>query len=163
MAKRPTPSEKPKAFSPDFNYLLAVVFSWLVPGAGHWIIGRPIRGLAMFFLLVGSFWWGEWISSGYAVTRVEHPIFFYAQVGNGLSALLADKIQFGDLPPRVPPQHRQEIDRQIPPQITMGILITSVSGLLNVLLVLFIMDPRSWEAAQAAAMAAGARAGGGST
>jgi uncharacterized protein DUF6677 len=153
------PPEKPKPFSPDFNYLLAVAFAWLVPGSGHWIIGRPVRGLAMFFILAGSFWWGEWISSGYAVTRVEHPIFFYAQVGNGLSALLADKIQFGDLPPRVPPQHRTEIDHQIPPQLTMGILITSVSGLLNILLVLSIMDPRSWEAARAT-LTAGAPVGG---
>ncbi len=154
------PERAARQFSPNLDYILAVGLSWLVPGSGHWIMGRPVRGLILGAVLLGSFWWGEWISKGYAVTRTEHPIFFYGQIGNGLSAMLANGWESGDLRPRVPPHQRRAIDREIPPQLTTGILLTCVSGLLNMLLVLHIMDPRSWEAARAR-KAAEAAAGGG--
>jgi hypothetical protein len=126
----------------------AAFLGWLVPGLGHAVLGYPVRGCVLGVLLLGTFWYGEIISSGYAVTRQEHGIFFYGQIGGGLSALVADRLQWGDLPiaPSLNPGSHA-IDRKIPTLLTTGILLTSVSGLLNFLLVLRILDPRSWEPA----------------
>jgi len=129
-----------REFRPEGNYYLAVFMSWLVPGAGHWLMGHRVRGCILGFLLIGTFWWGEAMAGGYAVKRNEHPYFFIGQIGNGLSALVANKIEFKKLFPI----SSSSIDRTIPPGLTTGILLTSVSGLLNILLVLYVMDPRSW-------------------
>ena len=132
------------AFKPGTDYLLAVVLSWLIPGAGHWLLGHRVRAVVLSVLLLGTFWWGEVMAKGYAVKRDEHPYFFIGQVGNGFSALLADRIELVKLPSRNPRQ--SEIDRDIPQDLAMGIFLTSISGLLNVLLILHVMDPRSWTA-----------------
>ena len=100
--------------------------------------------MVLSVLLLGTFWWGEVMAKGYAVKRDEHPYFFIGQVGNGFSALLADRIELAKLDPRNPRQG--EIDRTIPEGLAMGIFLTSISGLLNVLLILHVMDPRSWTA-----------------
>ena len=135
------------AFKPGTDYLLAVVLSWLIPGAGHWLLGHRVRAVVLSVLLLGTFWWGEVMAKGYAVKRDEHPYFFIGQVGNGLSAFIADRIELDkNLQPHNPFQRETKIDRTIPPDLAMGIFLTSISGLLNVLLILHVMDPRSWTA-----------------
>jgi len=92
--------------------------------------------------LLALFWVGESLLAGdMAVSREVHPYFFVGQAGNGLSAFLADHFwgTAHDLGPRAP------IDRNLPPHLNLGILCTIVSGLLNVLLVLHCLDPRSYE------------------
>ena len=148
MAKdqRTPTAPAPRPFQPTGDYILAVVLAWLIPGAGHWILGWRARAVAFAVLLLGTFWWGEVGAKGYAVTKKEHDIFFLAQIGNGMSTIFANGLQWGDVP-AVPPD--REIDSAIPHFLTMGILLTSVSGLLNMLLVLHVMDPRTWEAREA--------------
>jgi len=63
-------------------------------------------------------------------------------VGNGFSAVLANSL-WGNKP-RGEPGDLKELDRGLPPYLNLGILFTSISGLLNYLLVLHILDPRSW-------------------
>ena len=144
MAPRPEKAESPQPppFRPGTDYFLAVVLSWLIPGAGHWLLGHRVRAVILSGLLLGTFWWGEVMAMGFAVKRDEHPYFFIGQIGNGFSALLADRLVLAELPPRNPQQ--REIDRRIPPGLAMGIFLTSISGLLNILLILHVMDPRSW-------------------
>jgi hypothetical protein len=129
--------------------LFAAILGWLVPGLGHWVLGYRKQAVILAVLLLGSFWGGEFVSSGYAVTRREHPIFFYGQVGNGASAIIANGLQWGDLPAPLVIQRQSTpfarptgIDRKIPPLLTTGILFTSVSGLLNMLVVLQLLAPR---------------------
>ena len=87
-------SPQDREFLPSRGYLLAVLMSWLVPGMGHWIMGFRVRGILLAVILLGTFWWGEVVAGGYAVIREEHDIFFYGQVGNGLSALVANRLQW---------------------------------------------------------------------
>ena len=137
------------AFRPGLEYLAAVILSWLVPGAGHWILGQRVRAVLLAVLLLGTFWWGETMASGWAVTRKEHEIFFLGQIGNGLSAILANFYENKeDVKPNVGgnrPVGERAIDRKIPSHLSIGILLTCISGLLNLLLVLHTMDPRSWQ------------------
>ncbi len=122
--------------------LIAVVLSWLVPGFGHWILGQRLRAVILGGLLLGFFWWGEVLAQGYAVTRKEHSFLFWFQAGNGLSTFLANSLQWGDLPPVS--GSSGVIDRAVPIGLYTGILFTTLSGVMNVLLVVHIMDPRSW-------------------
>ena len=139
------PEETTRPFRVDADYILAVVLSWLVPGAGHWMLGRRGWGAFLGALLLGTFWWGEVSAGGYAVYRKEHPIWFFAQVGNGASALVANGLQWAEIPPPPAMWGGKMIDRNIPTGLQMGILLSSVSGVLNVLLILEVMDPRTWE------------------
>jgi hypothetical protein len=118
------------------------VLGWLIPGLGYWFLGFPVRALCLGGSLLALFWVGESLLAGdMAVSREVHPYFFVGQAGNGLSAFLADHFwgTAHDLGPRAP------IDRNLPPHLNLGILCTIVSGLLNVLLVLHCLDPRSYE------------------
>jgi hypothetical protein len=128
--------------APDPGSLFAAILGWLVPGLGHWVLGYRKQAVILGALLLGSFWWGEYVSSGYAVTRLEHPIFYYGQIGNGASAIIANSLQWGDVAPPLATQRHPGIDRKIPALLTTGILFTSVSGLLNMLLVLQLLAPR---------------------
>jgi hypothetical protein len=145
-------------FVPGPRYFLAVLLSWALPGAGHWMLGHRARGALLALLVLGTFWWGEAIAAGFAVTRVEHPVFFIAQAGVGVSALAADWTAGWD--PKAPPitdAHSTTIDRRITFDLAMGILLTSVSGILNLLLILHVMDPRSWQTGPDRAVPGGPR------
>ncbi|MBI4601665.1 MAG: hypothetical protein HY721_06865 [Planctomycetes bacterium] len=140
------------------EYFFTVLSSWLLPGAGHWLLGYRVRGALLAASLLGLFWVGEALaipaaeggsrSKPIAVGRKVNPVFFACQVGNGFSTLLAEAL-WGKPGPNV----LDPIDRSLPRYLNLGILFTSVSGLINLLLVLHVMDPRTWvQAARDAAL-----------
>lgn len=57
MASRVQVPAKAKASSPGFTYA-ALILGWLVPGAGHLLTGRWIRGLLLFVSIAAMFWLG---------------------------------------------------------------------------------------------------------
>lgn len=146
---RRAPHESPPRFRLTPHYLFTVVISWLLPGAGHWILGFRVRGVLIGATLLGTFWFGEAIlAENMAVTRKVHPIFFGLQAGNGFSALLADTL-WGAATRPARPDVIDEIARDLPARLNLGILLCSVSGLLNVLVILHVMDPRTWQGGDA--------------
>jgi hypothetical protein len=152
MANQEPKTAVPPKFRLSNEYLFTVVSSWLVPGSGHWALGYRVRGVVMGFSILGLFWMGEVLaippsdpvqpSPPLAVTRKVNPVFFACQVGNGFSALVANTL-WGDKT-RGRPGDTHELDRGLPPYLNLGILFTSISGLLNYLLVLHVLDPKSW-------------------
>ena len=158
-------------FTLSGEYLLTVFSAWLIPGAGHFLLGYRVRGLILGVLLLGLFWVGQALAvplktpapQGYptalgnpalqgpqrhpiAVSREVNPVFFACQLGNGFSTLLANN-RWGT--PLYPNMNRPIIDRELPRTLNLAILFTSVSGLLNYLLILHILDPRTWTRAKA--------------
>jgi hypothetical protein len=139
----------------SLEYLFTVVSAWLVPGAAHWLLGYRVRGVVLGISILGLFWLGESLAIAgpiedktgkpipakpIAVSREIHPIFFACQVGNGFSTLLAQSLWGA-------PRYKDEtyrLDPTLPRHLNLAILLTSVSGLLNYLLVLHALDPRSW-------------------
>ncbi len=129
------------------DYVFTAISAWLLPGAGHWLLGYRLRGTLLAASILGLFWVGQALAvpadgvwKPMAVTRKVSPVFFACQVGNGFSTLLADSLwgkpsKGNDLWP---------LDRSLPRHLNLGILFTSVSGLLNYLIILHILDPRSW-------------------
>jgi hypothetical protein len=136
--------------SPD--YIFTGVSAWLVPGAGHWLLGYRVRGAVLLVSVVGLFWVGQALAqptdvpwNPLAVSRKVSPVFFACQVGNGFCALLSDSM-WGK--PRYEESNTRVLNDNLPRHLNLAILLTSVSGLLNFLIVLHIFDPRTW--AQAA-------------
>jgi hypothetical protein len=136
------PQPAPPPFTLGADYLFAVVASWLMPGGGHFLLGQRPRALLLAAPILGLFWLGQGLSDWRAVNRDVHPIFFCGQVGNGGSALLANHY----LGKRRPNPHAlvDGVDDTLAPGHNTGILFTTVSGLLNMLLVLHVADPQTW-------------------
>ena len=128
--------------NPLYDRLLAGVLSWLVPGAGYFLLGYHWRAVILGTLLLGLFWTGECLIGGFmAVTYEVHPVFFCLQAGNGLSTFVANGL-WGD--PLVGVNNLQQIQTNLPPYKNLGLLFCVVSGMLNVLLVLHVLDVRTW-------------------
>ena len=103
----------------------AAVLAWVVPGAGHFVLGRRQKGFLFLVLIVSTFVAG-WIIGDCANVYFERGRWhMLAQSGAGLPAFL---IGLGrDAPePKATVMHDFEI----------GTLYTMVAGLLNVLVVM---------------------------
>lgn len=88
---------------------LALIASWLIPGAGHLILGKIGRGLLFFITIVGAFALGLALSGRlFWPVASENPGFPYfdlitilwsfAQVGAGLCYIVSYLFGFGTNP-----------------------------------------------------------------
>ena len=143
--KQPLPPAPP--FRPTGRHLAAALLGWLVPGLGHGMLGFRLSGTILFVGLVGLFWCGESVlGKNLPVSRKASPIFFSLQMGNGLSTMVANAA-FGE------PRRDSGVmtpDREIPRHFQLGILFCTISGLINFLAVVHVLDPRTWAAAERA-------------
>ena len=100
--------------------ILGLVAGWLVPGLGHWTIGRRGKALLYFTTITATFVTGVILAQGRNMSYDREWIYFLAYMFNGLETLLAYKI-FGSL----------ELDKSIR-FLQLGFLYTAVACLLNV-------------------------------
>lgn len=88
---------------------LAVIAAWLIPGAGHLVLGRYGRALMFFVLIVGSFALGIALEGRLYWPMVsETPSMFhfdlisilwsFAQIGAGLCYLISYALGWGSNP-----------------------------------------------------------------
>jgi hypothetical protein len=63
-----------------FLWLVAVV-AWLVPGAGHLLLGRPRRAVAFFVIVLGTLSVGV-VLDGELYHSFEHPIAMLASLAS---------------------------------------------------------------------------------
>lgn len=68
-------------------WLVAGVLAWLIPGAGHLLLGRRLRGLVIFVTLTATFWTGMAIGGVMTVDRPYQKWWFAAQMLNGVNGL----------------------------------------------------------------------------
>lgn len=103
--KSPPPAADLKPY-PMATRVIAVVLAWLVPGAGHLVLGRIGRGLLLLVLLVGSFYFGLFLHGKLYVPVAADPpspihfdlisiLWSFAQVGAGLCYVVAHAIGLG--------------------------------------------------------------------
>ena len=127
---------------PTVLYVSAGLAGWLIPGAGHWMLGFRVRALVIGATVLGLFWFGEAVVADHmAVSKEVHPFFYPCQMGNGLSTIVAQRF-WGE--PRYA-MGNERPDHKLPRGYHVGILFTTVSGLLNILAVLHVLDPRTWQ------------------
>lgn len=89
--------------------VLAVGVAWLVPGAGHLVLGKLGRAALFFVIITGSFALGLALRGRLFWPAVAEPpsflyydlitvLWFFAQVGSGLCYVASYVLGFGTVP-----------------------------------------------------------------
>ena len=107
FADRRIPLDDPRPF-PLARRALAVIVSWLVPGAGHLVLGKYGRALLFFVTIVGAFVLGAMLNGHlYWPTPDKDSFFkfdlitvlwFFAEIGSGLCYLVSYAMGIGTAP-----------------------------------------------------------------
>lgn len=88
---------KTAAHSSTFGYV-ALVAGWLVPGAGHFLVKRPVRGLLLFLAITSMFVLGV-AMQGKLYTpnagEILNILGFVGDLGAGLLYIVAHALGFG--------------------------------------------------------------------
>ncbi|NOT32035.1 MAG: hypothetical protein HOP15_16435 [Planctomycetes bacterium] len=124
------------------NPALLLACAWLVPGLGHWLQGRRLRGTLVFVLLAGLFVVGTGLAAGTNLSRERHFYYWSGQFLLGAPSVL---FEFFAGHPRVTGELRW---------VDVGLLYACMAGLLNVLAMLDVCgvaEKRWFEAAPSAA------------
>ena len=70
------------------NWLIAAFLAWLLPGAGHFYIGRPVRGAILFITIGLMFWGGMAMGGAMTVDKPYEPWWYYAQMCTGIHGIV---------------------------------------------------------------------------
>ena len=119
----PEPPPATAAIS-DTRTFASFVAAWLVPGLGHWIIGRRGKAILYFVTITSCFVAGVILAHGRNLDFERDKIYFWAYGWNGLETLLAWFFA-RDL----------RLDHVVP-NLAVGYLYTSVACLLNVVVMM---------------------------
>ncbi len=68
---------------------VVLVVAYLIPGAGHFFLRRPVRGLIIFIVIGATFWSGMAIGGVMTVDKRVERWWFCAQVLSGVHGLAA--------------------------------------------------------------------------
>lgn len=69
------------------NWLIAAALAWLVPGAGHVYLRRPVRGAILFVTIGATFWAGVAMGGVMTVDHRYEPWWFAAEMFTGVHGL----------------------------------------------------------------------------
>jgi TM2 domain-containing membrane protein YozV len=100
MASKVQVPTKTQTSSQRFVYL-ALIAGWLVPGAGHLLTGRWVRGLLLFVSIAAMFWLGIGMQGKLYVPNtgdVLDMLGFVGDFGNGLFYALGRILDLGQVP-----------------------------------------------------------------
>lgn len=148
---QPPGREAARAVSPG-RALLAVLVGWLVPGAGHAMLGRLRRAALFFVLILGSFGLGLAHDGRLALyndkERFLTGLQLLANVGIGPADALARRSVYGEVAYAIPtesdPRYPARIDtfrkRQRSAVSAYGTAYLWTAGLMNLLLLLDVWD-----------------------
>lgn len=109
----------------------AFLAAWLVPGAGHVVMGKWRKGLFFFAILAATYAFGMHIAGWRPVSFDDNPFYFVGQYGSGVTLFVA---KFRGLEKAIlrPAIHPSWFDP--------GLLYVCVVGLLNLVIMLNILD-----------------------
>jgi hypothetical protein len=125
---------------PRANPNVATALTWLIPGAGHLYLGRPVVALVGFVVVMGLYALGLQLSDGMLFELLQ------VDLRSPLAGLLAPEAAniLGSIWHMKAHGYGTGLPRPFPETLHAGIWCTSVSGLLNAcLMVKANMDARS--------------------
>jgi len=128
---------------------VAFFVGWIVPGAGHFLLGKWKKGLFFFLLLGATYLFGMWIAGFRPVSYDDNPFYFVGQYGSGITLLIA-KLRGAEKAIVRPAIHPSWFDP--------GLLYVCVVGLLNLVVMMNTLDLKV-EAPSSAPAPAGASEG----
>lgn len=106
----------------------AAILTWLVPGLGHFLLGRRGKGILFFVMITTLYVWGMVLSDFLNVNQERHPIYFIAEAFYGLATLVA----------MVATQSLRI--ESFNPFHDVGLLFTATAGLLNIVVIVDIYE-----------------------
>lgn len=118
--------------------LLAALLAWLVPGLGHFFLGKYIKALFFFGILTATYIAGLWMSGFRTVSWTDNPFYYVGHLGSGITLLLGTLLSFEKAAPL------QDKVSWFDP----GLLYVCVVGMLNVLITLSIFDTLLYKKSQ---------------
>lgn len=141
FSDRSLPLDEPRPF-PLARRAAAVVAAWLVPGAGHLILGRSGRALLFFVTIVGAFVLGLRLNGHLYWPTVADPQSFFhydlitvlwsfAEIGSGLCYIVSNALGLGTGP--IP-------QAAASPTFEYGNTFMFLAGLLNYLVIFDAFD-----------------------
>lgn len=72
------------------------LFAWLIPGAGHWLLGEKSRGAIIFMAILLAFLCGIMLGTIDVIDPQQHKAWFCAQILCGfptiISTIIAQKV-----------------------------------------------------------------------
>ena len=107
------------------NRALMSGLSWLLPGSGHFLAGHRNKGFLMGGAVLVMFVLGLLFSEGLAVDRSHHDAYWIIQSLFGGGALVS-ALWFGPM----------EVTDSIPLRYNLGITLTAVAGLMNLVVMI---------------------------
>ena len=86
--------------------LVALVLAWLIPGAGHFYLGRYVRGIILFVTISATFWSGVAMGGVLTADYYNERWWFVAEMFTGAYGLYSwrrqkqtyDEMMFDDQP-----------------------------------------------------------------
>ena len=139
--------------------ILPCALAWLVPGAGHFYLGRRKRGIAFLAIILATFSLGLALDGRAYLADSEHPLTYlatFANVGLGPLDLLQREATYEELvwflprrrdrpPPRPPTREGQVLLQRMrrlinSPTNEYGTTFLLTAGLMNLLLILDAFD-----------------------
>ena len=117
--------------------VIAALAGWLLPGAGHYLIGMRRKALFYFVLVVGTFVAGLVLADFHSVQYERHPIYFLAYVFNAIPTIVA-ALATSSI----------EVTRYVTLE-NLGTLYCAVASLLNFLVVLDVFAAAERQAVRA--------------
>lgn len=116
--------------APTARQLLLLVSSWVLPGSGHYLLGRRARALGFLLIVFASIWIGVELDGTLYRIQADRPLTVlatFASMGMGLPYFVL-RFAFGYEGQVVSPGHEY------------GSAFLLTAGLMNLLLVLDVWD-----------------------
>lgn len=109
----------------------AILLAWLVPGAGHVLLGKWKKGLFFFSILGATYLFGLWIAGFRSISLDDNPFYYVGQWGSGATFFLAQLMPVQKAYPR----------EDLPPSwFDPGLLYVCAVGLLNLVVMLNVLE-----------------------
>jgi hypothetical protein len=103
--------------------------AWLVPGGGHFLLGRRPQAVVFFMAVTVTYFGGMFLADFGNVSLERHTYYFLAHILNGGETLVAWLLTRGVTPTEVPRHFGI-------PTGEIGILYTAVASLLNLIVMM---------------------------
>ena len=130
MATKSTTAERPREAAEPGRLLLVCALAWLIPGAGHLLLGRRQKGLIFLVALPLMFLTGLWLEGRLFPLELSDPLVFLGAIadrGIGVAFFIARAMDAG-------------LGTVIAPSYEYGNTFLMTAGLLNFLVIIDAFD-----------------------
>ena len=108
---------------------IVVLFGgWLLPGLGHMMLGRKLRGALFLAFVVATSMLGNYLTGGAAISPVDHPYALIAELPAGMVALVPAAMDWFRT------AHRDPLPDALIANLDLGMVFCMMAGLWNALL-----------------------------